>query len=169
MKNKLAYKGTVYFYSESSSGRILLKRYNAGTLALSRLFAYMLVGENVSRLVPQYINVYDGNGAPVLVLDSLITGRHVEDETQDIYDEVPMYNYRAYFETTIGKTQIRASSAARAKKVVLLDSNESELAYIDLPDNEFLEIFENNDNLVIVWQMELIYDDIFEEVPDEYK
>lgn len=169
MNYKLAYKGTVYFYSEEEGKRLLLKKYNAGTLALAKLFANMLVGNNVSELIPKYINVYDNNGAPVLVLDSLITGKHVEDGVQDIYEDVPYQNYRAYFETTIAKTQIRASSAARARRVVLLDNRETELANIELPENEFLEVFENNDNLVIVWQMELIYDDIFEEVPDEYK
>lgn len=170
-KNDLAYRGVVYFYSEDSEGnRKLLCRHNAGTLALARLFAYMLVGEDTEKLVPTYINVYDDYDAPVLILPALIKNKHVEDGYQTTYpNELPIENYRAYFETQIGKTEIRANAAARATKVVLLDGRDITLAYIDLEKSEFKDIFDANDNLVIVWQMELIYDDIFEEVPDEYK
>lgn len=167
----LSYRGVVYFYKEDEGGnRILLSRHNAGTLALARLFAHMLIGENIKNLVPQYLNVHDEYGAPVLVAPCELQNRHVEDGYQTTYpDELPLYNYRAYFEAQVSKTQIRANAARRAKKVVLIDGRNVELANIYLENSEFAEVFEANDNLVIVWQMELVYDDIFEEVPDEYK
>ena len=172
MKGKnLSYRGVVYFYTEDENGRrILLSKHNAGTLALSRLFAHVLIGNNVSNLIPNYINVHDEYGAPVLIAPCELQNRHVEDNYQTVYPtELPIYNYRAYFEAQVSKTQIRANAARRAKKVVLIDKRNVELANIYLENSEFAEVFEANDNLVIVWQMELIYDDIFEEVPDEYK
>ena len=172
MKGKnLSYRGVVYFYTVDDSGaRIFLSKHNAGTLALSRLFAHMLIGENTKLLVPHYINVHDEYGAPVLVAPCEIQNKHVEDGYQTVYpNELPLENYRAYFEAQISKTQIRANAARRAKKVVLIDGRNVELANIYLENSEFAEVFEANDNLVIIWQMELIYDDIFEEVPDEYK
>lgn len=170
-KNKLSYRGVVYFYSQDDDGkRVLLFKHNAGTIYLAKLFAYMLKGEDVSNLVPDVINVYDDYDAPILVYDAIIQNRHVEDGYQVTYPhELPLQNYRAYFECMISKTQIRAAAANRAKKVVLLNKNYEELANIKLENSEFADVFRANDNLVIVWQMELIYDDIFEEVPDELR
>ncbi len=169
--NKLVYRGVVYFYSEDEDGRrTLLQRHNAGTTALARLFACALVGENTELLKPDYIDVYDSYGASVLVVPCQIQDRHVEDGYQTTYpDELPLYNHRAYFETHITKKQIRANAAISAKKVSLIDGRNVELANIELDKNDFAEVFQSNDNLVIIWQMELLYDDIFEEVPDEYK
>lgn len=175
-KNKLSYRGVVYFYSEDNKGnRILLSRHNAGTLALARFFARSLtIGENslsdLAQLQPNTINLYDKNDGPVLVLPAPIQNAHVEDGFQNTYpNELPLENYRAFFECTISRTQLRAGAAAKATKVVLLDAKETTLAYIDLEAGEISDIFQNNENLVIIWQMELIYDDIFEEVPDEYR
>lgn len=170
-KNKLSYRGVVYFYTLDDEGkRVLLSKHNGGTLALARLFAYMLIGQDTSLLVPDTINVYDTYGAPVLVAPCKIQNRHVEDGYQTTYpNELPLENYRAYFETQISKTQIRANAAQRAQRIVLLDGRNIELANVELADSEFAQVFTANDNLVIVWQMELLYDDIFEEVPDEYK
>lgn len=169
--NKLCYRGVVYFYTVDKDGRkIFLSKHNAGTLALSRLFAHMLIGENTELLVPASINVYDSYGAPVLIAPLIIQNKHVEDGYQTTYpDELPLQNYRAYFEGQISKNQIRANAAQRAKKIVLLDGRNIELANIELENSQFADVFSANDNLVIVWQMELLYDDIFEEVPDEYK
>ena len=169
--HKLAYRGVVYFYSEDDTGnRVLLSKHNAGTLALARLFAYMLIGDDISSLVPTYLNVYDRNDVPILVMPSIIQNKHVEDGYQVTYpNELPLENYRAYFEFLIGKTQIRSGAAQRATKVVLLDDRTVELANIELEESEFSDVFLANDNLVIIWQMELIYDDIFEEVPDEFR
>lgn len=173
ISNKLSYRGQVSIYSEDKSGnRTLIKRHNAGTLALARLFAYMLIGDNVSQLVPNELNVYDAGGAPVLVSNKILTGRHVEDNYQDLKilnEERPYLNYRAYFECHLERTDIRASSAVKAKQMVLLDSRGVVLAFIELPENEFSDIFEYNEHLVIVWQMELIYDYMIEEIPDEYR
>lgn len=170
-KNKLAYRGVVYLYTEDKDGkRIFLAKHNAGTLALARLFAHMLIGEDTKLLIPDTLNVYDIYGAPVLVAPCPIQNKHVEDGYQTTYpDELPLENYRAYFEAQISKTQIRANAALRAQRIVLLDGRNVELANIELKDAEFAEVFQANDNLVIIWQMELLYDDIFEEVPDEYK
>lgn len=169
--NKLAYRGVVYFYTDDGSGkRVFLSRHNAGTLALARLFAYMLIGQDTTLLKPASLNVYDTYGAPVLIAPCILQNAHVEDGYQTTYpDELPLENYRAYFEAQISKTQIRANAAERARRIVLLDGRNIELANIDLENSEFADVFRANDNLIIVWQMELLYDDIFEEVPDEYK
>ena len=171
--NKLSYRGVVYFYKEEEDGnRVLLSKHNAGTLALAKLFAYMLVGENTKELVPNYLNVYDSGKAPVLTSNKLLTARHVENNYQDLNvfnKNLPYLNYRAYFECRLERTDIRAAAALKAKQIVLLDNKGEIIAFIELEGNEFAEIFEYNENLVIVWQMELIYDYIIEEIPDEYK
>ena len=170
-KSKLTYRGVVYFYSEDTDGnRVLLSKHNAGTIALARLFAKMLVGRNLSLLLPKYIDVFDVYGASVLITPCLIQNAHAEDGYQDLYpDDLPIENCRAYFEAQISKKQLKINAARSAHRVVLLDGNMTELANIELEESEFADVFEANDNLVIIWQMELIYDDIFEEVPDEYK
>lgn len=170
---KLSYRGEVSIFSEDENGnRTLIKRHNAGTLALARLFAYSLIGENTSNLAPYELNVYDAGGAPVLVDNKILTGRHVEHNYQDLKAfnrELPYLNYRAYFECHLERTDIRAASAIKAKQLVLLDKKGTVLAYIDLEGNEFADIFEYNEHLVIIWQMELIYDYLIEEIPDEYR
>lgn len=171
--DKLSYRGVVYFYKEDESGnRVLLSRHNAGTLALAKLFAYSLIGENVSKLAPDSLNVYDSGGAPVLTSNKLLTARHVENNYQDLMvfnKELPYLNYRAYFECRLERTDIRAAAAIKAKQIVLLDKSGTTIASIELEGSEFAEIFEYNENLVIIWQMELIYDYLIEELPDEYK
>lgn len=171
--NKLSYRGVVFFYKEEEDGnRVLLSRHNAGTLALAKLFAYSLIGENVSKLAPDSLNVYDSGGAPVLTSNKLLTARHVENNYQDLMvfnKELPYLNYRAYFECRLERTDIRAAAAIKAKQIVLLDKSGTTIASIELEGSEFAEIFEYNENLVIIWQMELIYDYLIEELPDEYK
>ena len=173
-KTNLTYRGVVYFYREDENkNRILLSKHNAGTIELARLFAYSLIGEDTSKLVPNYLNIYDNNDVPVLTSHKLLTSRHVEYGNQDLNifnQDLPYLNYRAYFECNIERGDIRANSASRARKASLLNASQKEIAYIELDDeDEFQKIYDYNDNLVVVWQMELIYTYLVEEVPDEYK
>ncbi len=170
----LSYKGVVYIYRQTETGeRILVSKHNEGTIELARLFAYALVGMDVTKLVPQYLNIFDNNDVPVLTSNKELTARHVEYGHQDLHiynDELPYLNYRAYFECMIGRNDIRANSAQRARKVSLLGKNQRELAFITLDnEDELTSVYDSNDNLVVIWQMELIYDKPVEEVPDEYR
>lgn len=171
LTHNLAYRGVVYFYSEDNNGRRkLLAKHNAGTLLLAKFFAYALTGGVIEGLIPYTINLYDNSDSPCLVTPAIIQNVHVEDGYQNTYPaELPLENYRAFFECTISRTQIRVAAATSATKVVLETRDEQPLAYIDIENGEISEIFQTNENLVVIWQMELIYDDIFEEVPDEYR
>ena len=173
MDTKLYYRGVVYLYKVDDSGeRHLVTKLNSGTKLLSRIFAEALVGHNTSEIAPYAIDVVDKYGASILVSISLLQNRHAESGFQDTYEGLPFDNYRAYFDAQIEKSQIRANSAQSADRLVMLNKQGGQLASISLTEdseNMFADIFSSNNNLIVIWQMELVYDKLFEEVPDEYR
>ena len=88
-KSKLSYHGVVYFYTEDDNGkRNLLAKHNGGTLALAKLFAYMLVGQDTKELVPYELNVYDAGGAPILGLKGAVLKIHGNSKATEVYHAI---------------------------------------------------------------------------------
>lgn len=156
IKDNMIYQGIVTLSVTMKNGKkVDLITYNHALPKLSEVFARAMCGYDVSSNIPRYLMAKQGSAeTPLLIYPVLLTGTNYSiDETG--------YYYVSYNALITSSMVAGVQSNDEPIYLVLLDSEENELAQISLIDSSGAEITDMRDvvgegkNLLINWKLKL--------------